>query len=49
MEAGSAVQGGGRSIIERSPLARLPDRALKWGLTALAALILILIVVAIIF
>jgi phosphate ABC transporter permease protein PstC len=30
--------------LERSPLARLPDRALKYGLTSLAALILILIV-----
>jgi phosphate ABC transporter permease protein PstC len=30
--------------LERSPLARLPDRALKWGLTSLAALILVLIV-----
>ncbi len=35
---------GDRSILERSPLARLPDRALKYGLTALAALILALIV-----
>lgn len=31
-------------MLERSPLARLPDRALKYGLTALAALILVLIV-----
>ena len=36
--------GGERSILERSPLARLPDRALRYGLTALAALILALIV-----
>ncbi len=35
---------GDRSILERSPLARLPDRALKYGLTVLAALILALIV-----
>ena len=35
---------GERSILERSPLARLPDRALKYGLTVLAALILALIV-----
>jgi phosphate ABC transporter permease protein PstC len=35
--------GGGRSVFERSPLSRLPDRALKWGLSALAAAILILI------
>ncbi len=43
MEAAS-IPGGDRSLLERSPLARLPDRALKYGLTALAALILILIV-----
>jgi phosphate ABC transporter permease protein PstC len=44
MEAGSlTAAGGGRSGLERSPLARLPDRLLRWGLTALAALILILI------
>jgi phosphate ABC transporter permease protein PstC len=37
VEAGTTtVVGGGRSIIERSPLARLPDRLLKWGLTVLA-------------
>src|SRR3989442_307483 len=35
---------GGRSVLERPPLARLPDRALKYGLTALALLILALIV-----
>jgi phosphate ABC transporter permease protein PstC len=35
---------GDRSVLERSPLARLPDRALKYGLTALAGLILALIV-----
>jgi phosphate ABC transporter permease protein PstC len=35
---------GERSILERSPLARLPDRALKYGLTTLAGLILVLIV-----
>ncbi|MGA2455137.1 MAG: phosphate ABC transporter permease subunit PstC [Solirubrobacteraceae bacterium] len=43
MEAAS-IPGGGRSTLERSPLARLPDRALKYGLTALSALILALIV-----
>src|SRR5919198_1265594 len=43
MEAGSATVGGDRSILERSPLSRLPDRALRWGLTALAAGILVLI------
>ncbi|HEX3391797.1 MAG TPA: phosphate ABC transporter permease subunit PstC [Solirubrobacteraceae bacterium] len=43
MEAAS-IASGGRSTLERSPLARLPDRALKYGLTALAAAILALIV-----
>jgi phosphate ABC transporter permease protein PstC len=43
MEA-ATLSRGERSILERSPLARLPDRALKYGLTALAALILALIV-----
>jgi len=40
----AALPGGDRSILQRSPLARLPDRALKYGLTTLAALILALIV-----
>jgi phosphate ABC transporter permease protein PstC len=44
VEAASAVPGGGRSTLGRSPLARLPDRALRYGLTALAAAILALIV-----
>jgi phosphate ABC transporter permease protein PstC len=44
MEAASIPGGGERSTLERSPLARLPDRALKYGLTALAILILALIV-----
>jgi phosphate ABC transporter permease protein PstC len=34
---------GGRSTLERSPASRLPDRVLKWGLTALAAAILALL------
>ena len=42
MEA-APIPGGGRSTLERPPLARLPDRALKYGLTAIAALILALI------
>jgi phosphate ABC transporter permease protein PstC len=40
----AVMPGGERSILERSPLARLPDRALKYGLTTLAGLILALIV-----
>jgi phosphate ABC transporter permease protein PstC len=42
VEAASAP-GGGRSVLERSPLARLPDRALRYLLTALAAALLALI------
>jgi phosphate ABC transporter permease protein PstC len=34
---------GDRPLLERPPVARLPDRVLKYGLTALAALILALI------
>jgi len=37
------VPGGGRAVLERSPLARLPDRALRYALTALAAAFLALI------
>jgi phosphate ABC transporter permease protein PstC len=40
----ASVTGGGRALLARSPLARLPDRVLKYGLTVLAALILALIV-----
>jgi phosphate ABC transporter permease protein PstC len=43
MESASATIGG-RSILERPPLARLPDRVLRYGLTALALAILALIV-----
>ena len=43
MEAAS-IPGGDRSKLGRSPLARFPDRALRYGLTLLAALILALIV-----
>jgi phosphate ABC transporter permease protein PstC len=39
----ASLPGGGRSVLGRSPLARLPDRALRYGLTALAAAILALI------
>ncbi len=43
MEAAS-LPGGERALTARSPLARLPDRVLKYGLTLLSALILALIV-----
>ena len=44
MEAASIPRSGESSILGRSPLARFPDRALKYGLTVLAGLILALIV-----
>src|SRR6202171_5258799 len=40
----ASMPAGDRSVLERSPIARLPDRALRYGLTALAILILALIV-----
>jgi phosphate ABC transporter permease protein PstC len=40
----ASVPGGDRDLLARSPLARFPDRALKYVLTVLAALILALIV-----
>jgi phosphate transport system permease protein len=43
MEAGSVTPRGGRSVLERPPLSGLPDKVLRWGLTGLAAAILILI------
>ncbi|MGA2926672.1 MAG: phosphate ABC transporter permease subunit PstC [Solirubrobacteraceae bacterium] len=43
MQATATSAPGGRSSLERSPLARLPDRALKWGLSGLAAALLVLI------
>ena len=43
MEAAS-LGGGERTTLQRSPLARFPDRALRWFLTALATSILALIV-----
>ena len=44
MEATAATTvPGDRSLLERSPAGRLPDQVLKWGLSALAALILALI------
>jgi phosphate ABC transporter permease protein PstC len=38
-----ALDGGGRSILERSPLSRLPDRALRWGLTSIAVAVLVVL------
>jgi phosphate transport system permease protein len=42
MEASAAV-GGDRSILERSPLHRLPDRVLHFGLSGLAAGVLVVL------
>jgi phosphate ABC transporter permease protein PstC len=43
MESGSVSAYGGRPTLGRPPLARFPDRALKYGLAALAGGVLILI------
>jgi phosphate ABC transporter permease protein PstC len=44
VEAATATRArGGRSVLERSPLERLPDQVLQWGLSALAVLILVLL------
>jgi phosphate ABC transporter permease protein PstC/phosphate ABC transporter permease subunit PstA len=43
LEARTARAGGDRSVLERSPLSRLPDRIMRWGLKGLAAGVLILI------
>jgi phosphate ABC transporter permease protein PstC len=44
MEAGTITPAGERgSALHRSPAARLPDRALRWGLTALSVGVIVLI------
>ena len=43
MESATISARGGRPVFGRPPLARLPDRLLKWGLTVLAGAILVLI------
>jgi phosphate ABC transporter permease protein PstC len=43
VEASATTISSGRSVLERSPLSRLPDQALKFGLAALAAGLLILL------
>jgi phosphate ABC transporter permease protein PstC len=43
VEASATTVSGGRSVLERTPLSRLPDRLLEWGLTGLATLILVII------
>jgi phosphate ABC transporter permease protein PstC len=43
VDASVTTAHGGRSVLERSPLHRLPDQVLQWGLSALAAGVLVLI------
>jgi phosphate ABC transporter permease protein PstC len=43
VSASATTISGGRSVLERSPLSRRPDRALQWALTVLATAILVLI------
>jgi phosphate ABC transporter permease protein PstC len=45
VEAGvvSSSVGGGRSPLERSPLSRLPDRVLRFGLAGIAATVMVLL------
>ncbi len=43
MEVSATTLGGGRSSLERSPLSRLPDWFLQFGLAGLAAAVLILL------
>ncbi len=43
MQASATTASGGRSVFQRSPASRLPDRLLRWGLTTLAGLILALL------
>jgi phosphate ABC transporter permease protein PstC len=43
VEASAPTAPGGRSLLQRSPASRIPDQLLRWGLTGLAAAILILL------
>jgi phosphate ABC transporter permease protein PstC len=43
VEGQATVVGGGRSLLERSPLSRLPDQILQFGLAGVAAGVLILL------
>ncbi|MDQ6834798.1 MAG: phosphate ABC transporter permease subunit PstC [Actinomycetota bacterium] len=43
MEASATPVTGGSSRFERSPVSRLPDQVLRWGLTGLAGAILVLL------
>src|ERR1700693_4173078 len=43
MGASATTAPGGRSALERSPAARLPDRLLRWGLTAVGGAVFALL------
>jgi phosphate ABC transporter permease protein PstC len=43
VEARTTVIGGGRSVLDRSPLSRLPDQVLQFGLAAIAVGVLVLL------
>jgi len=43
VEAASSPAGGGRSTFQRSPLSRVPDQLLRFGLSGIAVLVLLLI------
>jgi phosphate ABC transporter permease protein PstC len=43
VEAHTPVSGGDRQALERSPLARLPDQIMKWGLLGVSVAVLALI------
>jgi phosphate ABC transporter permease protein PstC len=43
VEAGATTVSGGRPMLGRSPWSRVPDRLLRWALTALAGAILLLL------
>ena len=42
MEASATRVDGGRSVLDRSPLSRLPDQILQFGLAGIAAGVLVL-------
>jgi phosphate ABC transporter permease protein PstC len=43
VEASASTVGGARSVLERTPLGRLPDQVLKFGLAGIAACVLALL------
>ena len=43
MQVSTTVSSGGRSVFERSPVSRVPDRVLQFGLAAIASGVLVLL------